>query len=260
MKFLSLGAGVQSSVMLMLAVRGEIERPDHVIFADTGLEPEPVYEHLEFLKKESDIPIHIAKAKLNMLEEFEAFERGDKNFWNLRPPFWLAGKGPLARQCTRDAKIRPINRLALKLMGHKTARTAKDLEAEFMIGISTDEARRANPGGERWYERTYPLIDPLKMSRADCQSWWEKHYPGVNLPSSACIICPYLNSQRWTNMRLSDFKKACDLDERISKVYWERTEQKVYIHKDKIRIRDHKKDRNNFDLDDDLICPGGCGL
>jgi len=31
MVFLSLGAGVQSSVMLMLAIRGEIERPDHAI-------------------------------------------------------------------------------------------------------------------------------------------------------------------------------------------------------------------------------------
>ena len=34
-KVLSLGAGVQSSTVLRLAIHGEIERPDHVVFADT---------------------------------------------------------------------------------------------------------------------------------------------------------------------------------------------------------------------------------
>lgn len=39
LKILSLGAGVQSTTLLLLAERGELERPDRAIFADTGWEP-----------------------------------------------------------------------------------------------------------------------------------------------------------------------------------------------------------------------------
>ncbi len=48
LKVLSLGAGVQSSVMLLMADRGLLgDKPDVAIFADTQWEPKEVYEHLE---------------------------------------------------------------------------------------------------------------------------------------------------------------------------------------------------------------------
>lgn len=50
---LSLGAGVQSTAMLLMACHGEITpKPDLVIFSDTGWEPKAVYRHLEWLKTE----------------------------------------------------------------------------------------------------------------------------------------------------------------------------------------------------------------
>ena len=56
--FISLGAGVQSSVMLLLADRGELlPRPEAAIFADTQWEPPAVYEHLAWLEAEVSIPI-----------------------------------------------------------------------------------------------------------------------------------------------------------------------------------------------------------
>ena len=53
-KVLSLGAGVQSSCLALMAERGEygLSKPDFAIFADTGWEPPAVYEHLEWLKEE----------------------------------------------------------------------------------------------------------------------------------------------------------------------------------------------------------------
>ena len=48
---ISLGAGVQSSVMAIMAAKGEFPKPDCAIFADTGYEPKKVYAYLEFLKK-----------------------------------------------------------------------------------------------------------------------------------------------------------------------------------------------------------------
>jgi len=48
LRVLSLGAGVQSTTMALMAAHGEImSMPNCAIFADTGWEPKAVYEHLE---------------------------------------------------------------------------------------------------------------------------------------------------------------------------------------------------------------------
>jgi len=273
MIFLSFGAGVQSSVLLMMAIRGEIERPDHVIFADTGFEPKAVYGQVEWARKQCDkasLPFHIATPPLTMRAEFEAFESGDKKHWDARPPLFVedlrrGGRSSMQRQCTRRAKIDPIQRLQLQLMGHKTARTAGDSEAILQIGISTDEARRAAPSHDRWIDRSYPLIDPLKMSRADCQSWWESHYPHVNLPSSSCVICPYKSIPMWRAMKQNapdDWATAVEFDHRMRAAYQTKTEQSVFVNKhyQPLESADLNETQNAMDLEDEIYCAGGCGL
>ena len=55
---LSLGAGVQSTTLYLMFLHGEITpQIDCAIFADTGEEPESVYEHLEWLKAQGGPPI-----------------------------------------------------------------------------------------------------------------------------------------------------------------------------------------------------------
>ena len=45
---ISLGGGVQSSVIALMATEGLIKpMPDYAIFADTGWEPQGVYRHME---------------------------------------------------------------------------------------------------------------------------------------------------------------------------------------------------------------------
>ena len=45
--FLSLGAGVQSSTLALMAAQGEVKpMPDAAIFADTQAEPTKVYDYL----------------------------------------------------------------------------------------------------------------------------------------------------------------------------------------------------------------------
>ena len=53
-RVLSLGAGVQSSCLALLAERGEygLPKPDFAIFADTGWEPQAVYDHLDWLESQ----------------------------------------------------------------------------------------------------------------------------------------------------------------------------------------------------------------
>ena len=53
LRVVSLGAGVQSTVMLLMAAKHEIvPMPDCAIFADTQFEPTVIYEHIKWLTGE----------------------------------------------------------------------------------------------------------------------------------------------------------------------------------------------------------------
>src|SRR5690606_33579649 len=53
LRVISLGAGVQSTTLILMAARGEFDvMPDCAIFADTQWEPKAVYEHLDWLERE----------------------------------------------------------------------------------------------------------------------------------------------------------------------------------------------------------------
>ena len=56
-RVLSLGAGVQSTTLALMAAVGEIERPAAAIFADTQWEPEAVYRHLDWLEALLPYPV-----------------------------------------------------------------------------------------------------------------------------------------------------------------------------------------------------------
>ncbi len=51
LRVLALGAGVQSSMLLLMSLAGELPRLDAAIFADTQFEPQAVYQHLERLER-----------------------------------------------------------------------------------------------------------------------------------------------------------------------------------------------------------------
>ena len=58
LRVLSLGAGVQSTTLALMAAHGEIgPMPDCAIFADTGWEPKAVYEHLAWLRSPNVLPL-----------------------------------------------------------------------------------------------------------------------------------------------------------------------------------------------------------
>jgi 3'-phosphoadenosine 5'-phosphosulfate sulfotransferase (PAPS reductase)/FAD synthetase len=60
-RILSLGAGVQSTTVLLMSCKGVLPKLDMAIFADTGWEPPAVYEHLAWLEREAalnGIPVH----------------------------------------------------------------------------------------------------------------------------------------------------------------------------------------------------------
>src|SRR5437879_6582154 len=86
---LSLGAGVQSTTLALMALRGHLPvadtRPMAAVFADTGFEPRRVYEHLHWLIQTlgTDLPLHIVRAMrpdgtpAHIREDTEAIVRGE---------------------------------------------------------------------------------------------------------------------------------------------------------------------------------------
>lgn len=59
-RVLSLGAGVQSTTLFLMSLRGELPPLDAAIFADTQWEPKAVYKHLNWLvqlAEEAGVPL-----------------------------------------------------------------------------------------------------------------------------------------------------------------------------------------------------------
>ena len=171
---LSLGGGVQSSVMALMAGQGAFDRlPDCAIFADTRWEPPSVYEHLEWLERQLRFPLYVVDNGRSLREDVKALTNhsGSRNYVDI--PVFLKGNegeedGIGRRQCTDNYKIRPIRRRIRELLGLKPRQQVPNgTTVELWLGISTDEAIRMRTSRDRWMVNRYPLIE-AGMSRKDC--------------------------------------------------------------------------------------------
>lgn len=196
----SLGAGVQSTTMLLMALNGEFSStPDCAIFADTGWEPAAVYRHLEWLKQTvgASIPIHVV-TKGNIREDALARVADPTRRFATMPLHIQkddGGRGLSRRQCTKEYKVAPIRWKIRDLIGGQTRKTRTTL----WIGISSDEAHRMKDSPVRYIEHRYPLIE-RGMTRADCLAWMRgRGYPTP--PRSSCIGCPFHNAEEWRAIR-----------------------------------------------------------
>lgn len=265
MRILSLGAGVQSSTMALMADRGEFGvKPDAMVFADTGWEPPSVYEHLEWLKNNISIPLHIT-SKGNIRDDIMKAMGPEGNRFASAPFFTKNPdsnkKGMLRRQCTREYKITPLTKKMRELMGVlPRKRFPKDKYIEVWIGISMDEVQRIKPSRERWQMNRWPLVEK-KLSRQDCLDWYnDKDYKRP--AKSACIGCPFHDDPFWIDMkrnRPEEFEDACKIDETIRKGNT-KVKDELFIHRSCVPLREAKfKGENQEDLFN-LECEGMCGL
>jgi hypothetical protein len=194
---ISLGAGVQSSTMALMAAKGEITpMPVAAVFADTGDEPKVVYRWLREL--ESLIPFPVIRA----LHGEGRLSDNLVNKWDhsALPSYFMSGgeKGMGKRQCTNHFKLQPIRREA--------RRVADGRPVVMWIGISIDEVSRAKDSGAKWLTHRFPLLD-ARMNRTDCVAWLKKE--GVsNVPKSACVYCPYQRDSQFREHK----KQAGDWD------------------------------------------------
>ncbi len=208
LRVISLGAGVQSSTLALMAAHGEIgPMPDCAIFADTGAEPAGVYRHLDWLEGQLPFPVHRVSAG-NLRGHIIEATRG-KNHMGPRPPFFTSGGGMLNRQCTQDFKILPIVRKVRELIGLKKGqRGPKTPVVEQWIGISLDEATRMKPSRLTFITHRWPLVEK-RITRRACLAWCEAQgYPRP--PKSACTFCPYHDDTQWRAMKNDDPESFAD--------------------------------------------------
>jgi hypothetical protein len=254
LNIISLGAGVQSTAMLLMSCRGNLPKADLAIFADTGWEPKAVYTHLDWPKSQSTIPIHIVNngsLKDDLIKNIE----GGSRFASA--PFHLinekGGSGMLRRQCTREYKLQPIYKFI-----RSNFKVNFKKPCNMWIGISLDEAIRMKPAKPKYAVNTFPLIEK-QMRREDCIKWLLRHdYP---LPvKSSCIICPYHSNTYWLDTkrnRPEEWQEAVKIDKQIRKL--PRIKGEVFLHSQKIPLDKVDLNETQGELFD-AECEGMCGV
>ena len=270
-RVLSLGAGVQSTTLLLMMIHGEIPKADAVIFADTGWEPKIVYTHLsklQALMAENNMPFYLVTAgnirqdALNPNKKFASMP-----LYTLKPD---GNKSMVRRQCTREYKIDPVNKMQRQLAGLKKGERCKEHRITTVIGISYDESLRMRDPQFSWIRNDYPLVD-MKITRQDCIKWCADH--GYDRPPrSACIGCPFKNNEQWRLLKdemPDEWNDAVDFDFKIRELLTsdDRFYAVPFLHKDlkpldEVDLRSDQE-KGVFSLFDDGFaqeCEGMCGI
>lgn len=226
LRAISLGAGVQSTKLVLGAAHGEYGHIDCAIFSDTGWEPRAVYQHLEWLRSPGVLPfpVHVVSAGDIRADAIARSNTTGGRFAAI-PWFMISPRGKKSmgrRQCTKEYKLRPVQRKVVELLGGKRPKGG----AEVLIGISTDEAWRKKPSRVQYIVNSHPLID-AGTSRRDCFDDLEAMgYPVVRPedatadrpqwpPKSSCVGCPFHDNDQWRALTRDEFADAVEVDKAI---------------------------------------------
>jgi hypothetical protein len=237
LNILSLGAGVQSSTVLLMSCRGVLPKLDAAIFADTGWEPEAVYEWLEVLKREmgnagipyyqvskGDIRADALRSRMRK-EEYKDVEGGR---WAAMPLFTMTKErrhegtieplyddegeeideqfvptGDFIEGEEQKGQVKRQCTAEYKIMPVQRQirlllKEANQLQACQWFGISSDEMRRMRMSKVRYIEHYYPLIFGLERPYHRHDCLkWLADIGYPKVPRSACLGCPFHSDDEW---------------------------------------------------------------
>jgi hypothetical protein len=272
---ISLGAGVQSSTMALMASRGELLgiEVDFAIFADTQDESKKVYDWLDWLERQLSFPVYrVTKGKLSdRALEMRTTEDG-RIFPKVSVPLHVltaSGERTMIthRNCTSDYKIKPILRELRSRCGINRGQKVPTVTS--LIGISRDEMQRMKDSREPWAVNRWPLVE-LRMNRGNCMEWMSKNgYPEP--PKSACVYCPFKSGDLFRQMQIDDpegFQKAVDFEKQTNSLRSSGIEasrkNRYFVYRsckplDEIDFRsDVERGQGLLDFQDE--CEGMCGV
>ena len=230
LRLLSLGAGVQSTTLLLLSASGELPKLDAAIFADTGWEPEAVYKHLDRLEQEvagpAGIPIYrvsrgnlrddlLNPDKMAMIPAYTASPAGTR--------------GMLKRKCTLNYKLGPIRAKTRLLLGAAVSdpkpcrycegtgtrvapwRAKRGEEAAGTCSVcdgAGETFRIGTPPAKRWAEQWvgFSTDEIIRVSGHTDTRYVRSRYPLLDLNMSREQCLAYLKHHGWKSVA----KSACN--------------------------------------------------
>ena len=262
---ISLGAGVQSSTMALMAAHGEIApMPECAIFADTGWESSEVYEWLDWMESQLPFPVvRVSREGLSLGHLALRVAAGEVPRKGASiPPWHLADPdGILPLQCSKEFKTRVVQKHLRGMLGLEPGeRGPKEMAVVQWLGISRDEVHRMKPCELKYVSNRWPLIE-MGVTRQDCLNWMEANgHPTP--PRSSCIFCPYRSDREWMHLRdnlPNDWLRAIQFDNAIRQGY-EGMQGRAYVHPSRKPLKDveFRADRqlNLFGNE----CEGMCGV
>lgn len=247
----SFGGGVQSTAVLILAARKEIDFQTF-IFANTGDDSESP-ETIEYIKKYSK-PF-AEKHGFKFIETGRAvslYQYAIGNNSTIPLPVYMSTGAPGMRKCTVDWKIKPVAR-EMKKLG-----ATKENPGIIGIGISRDEAQRVADSRIPTQINEFPLID-LQLNRRQCVEIIESSGLPVP-PKSSCWFCPYKKMREWREMKQNNpemFEKLCELDEKLNEKRTLLGKDRVFLNQLLMPMRDAVTDDVQLNLFDEYEPPCG---
>ncbi len=268
---LNFSGGKQSSALLWMVLRGDIEQPENfvVLNANPGMENHLTYEYVNKMKQlcaDKDIYFETVSGP-NLYKDLTNLVTINVKGTPLtidNPPYWTKstkkGKGKVGRlmqKCTRHYKVRPMDRAVRRLL---TARHGFSLDTrrlprgcvEKWIGFALDEKSRVtNPDPrQKHIVYRYPLIEMSYTKECVENYFLENNLPIP--PRSVCNACFANGLNTLKEMyynRPEDWKQAVEVDNKIRNLQAYGVTKEVYVSKTLVPLEDLPK----FDFDALLI-------
>lgn len=241
---ISLGAGVQSSTIALMATAGEIQpKPNCAGFADTQAEPNNVYSWLNgYLIGLLNFPVYI-NTKGSLEEDsirIRTSKKSGKRYMKGAIPAFVLKKdgkiGLLGRQCTADYKIGVMVKMERELIRQelsawrKTHSSALKKLNLYKKNFATEN--RIPYPQEAWEECQADALvclwigisadEPERMKESR-EPWIKHRWPLIELnmsrqdclnwmkkagylepPRSACRFCPFHSNAEWQRLKEED--------------------------------------------------------
>jgi len=195
MRYLSFGAGVQTTAILFLYPKIQFEE---VIFADTGAELPETYEYIDrYIKpfiEENGLKFTVVRGNEKGITNLEDYCL----YYRIMPSVRV-------RWCTSKYKLKPI---------FKYLESKKERPITAILGISYEERHRVIKSPYDWHIPEYPLVS-MKMTRDDCKKVIVRKGYAIP-PRSGCYFCPFQTIDEWKDLYIRHpklYERAIKLEE-----------------------------------------------
>lgn len=209
----SSGGGIQSTAIAVLIWQGKLPKPDYSIMIDAGYESERT---LDYIRRVVQPKLREVGVEFNLIPATDYVDvriMEDNEHCNL-PAFHKNADGTVSKFSTR------CNGTWKQIVMKRWLRERGVEKCVDWVGISTDEARRANKTDKlKWITNRYPLIE-LNMSRTDCVKLIRD--AGWEMPlRTSCVMCPLRTKYEWLKLKMDcpqDFERACEIERDIQRI------------------------------------------